>query len=146
MSIDEGRAVGGHEDNIVAAEHDGTLGIAGVLGEFLRRRGHHMAHQPLGEPDKLAGDVGAGLAPEFQRSWIALELDADLLKDAVGGVLDAGEAFLGRDLIGRNLPLDIGRCHRSGLRPPLHAGRPAPALPSGPRRTRCGFHHWQSTP
>ena len=53
---------------------------------------------PAREADPLAVDVGAGLAEEAQRVGVAAELDADLLEDRVGVVLDEREALLAEDL------------------------------------------------
>ena len=59
---------------------------------------------PAREADALAVDVGAGLAQQPQRVGVAAELDADLLEDRVGVVLDERQALLAEDLERRQRP------------------------------------------
>ena len=55
-------------------------------------------HMPAREADALALDVGAGVVEQPERLGVAAELDADLLEDRVGVVLDEREALLVEDL------------------------------------------------
>ncbi len=111
----EGRAVDRREDQVAAADLDVPCRVPGALGEGARRRLDQRAHEPSGKAHALAFDLGAGTAPQVERFRIVAEVDADLLKDGLGIVLDEGQAFLGQHLIERDLPLDIGELRaRSG--------------------------------
>ena len=71
------------------ADLDVVRRVAGVLGEHARRGGlDDLAAHPAREADALALDVGAGIAEEAERVGVAAELQADLLEDRVGVLLD----------------------------------------------------------
>ena len=62
------------------------------------RRLDDLAAHPAREADAHAVDVGAGVVQQPQRLGVAAELDADLLEDRVGVVLDERQALLAEDL------------------------------------------------
>ena len=97
----ERRAVGRREDRAHAADVDVARRVAGDLPEVVRGGGldDGPAHAAR-EADPLAVDVGAGLAQQAQGVRVAAEVDADLLEDRVGVVLDEREPLLREDLEG----------------------------------------------
>ena len=101
---DERRAVVRREDRVHPADLDVALGVARVLGELARRGGlDDRAAHPAREPDALAVDVGAGLAQQSEGLGVAAEVEADLLEDRVGVLLDERQALLAEDLERREL-------------------------------------------
>ena len=109
----EGRAVGGREDDVVAADLDGVLRVACVLGKDGGRGLQHFAQhvgRELHAPDVLGGfsNLGPALAVKPHRFGVVAQLDADLSQDAVGGLFDPDQAFLGQDVIGRDTADDVG--------------------------------------
>ena len=137
----ERRAVVRGEDRVHPADLDVALRVARVLGELARRgRLDDLAAHPAREADALAVDVGAGVAEQAERVGVAAELDADLLEDRVGVVLDEREALLAEDLERGELPgqerdvLGMAReperpGGRRGRRSAAAAGRPSGVLP-----------------
>ena len=101
MVVHERRPVVRGEDGVVAADLDIARGVAGVL-RVLPRSGvlHDAAAQAAGEPDSIAVDVGAGVLPAVERGGIVAELDADLLENGVGIVLDQLEVLVGDEFVG----------------------------------------------
>src|SRR6185369_3134377 len=96
---DERRAVVRGQDGVAAADLDVVVMVPGVLGELARRRRlDDLAAHPAREPDPFALDVGAGVAEEMQGVAVAAELEADLLEDRVGVLLDDREALVVQDL------------------------------------------------
>ena len=104
------------------------LGVARVLGELARRAGlHDRAAHPAREADAHAVDVGAGVVQQSNRLGVAPELEADLLEDRVGVLLDERQALLAEDLERRELAgqerdvLGVGarRIAWRAARPPL---------------------------
>src|SRR4029077_18267710 len=84
-------------------------GVACVLGELLRRRAaHDAAAHAAREAQALALDVGTGVLPEFERFRIVAEIDADLLENRVGVVLEELEPPGGQRLVVRNVARDVG--------------------------------------
>src|SRR4029450_11062614 len=84
---------------------DAALGVAGVLCELTRRgRLDDLPAHPAREADPAAPGGGPGIAQRAQRILVATELEADLLEDRVGVLLDGREAFLVEDLERRELP------------------------------------------
>ena len=87
--VGERRAVVGREHGGVAADLHVVLRVAGVLGVRRRRRGlHDLAAHAAREAHAVAVDVGAGVAEALERRRVVADLDADLLEDRVGVVLD----------------------------------------------------------
>src|SRR5439155_2104507 len=98
------------------------------------------------EPDSLAVHVGAGVLEQAERVGQPAELEADLLEDRVGVVLDEREAFLAEDLerlerpCEERQPLDRGMGPRG--RPAGVAAAPAPGRALG----RGGYRRSSCTP
>ena len=85
----ERRAVVRGEDRVHPADLDVPFRVARVLGELAwRGRLDDRAAHPAREPDPLPVDGRAGLAQDPEGVGIAAELEADLLEDRVGVVLD----------------------------------------------------------
>ena len=110
------------------ADDDAALGVAGALGEALRRAGlDQLAAHPALEADARALDVGAGRAEDLDRLGEVDDLDPDFLEERVGVVLDGLEALGGDDLDRWQLAGQIGQVlHRPGQARGL-AGRSAAA-------------------
>ena len=127
----ERRAVGRREDRGVAADPHAALRVAGVLDELVRgARLDDLPAHPAREPDALALDVRAGVAEQLERVGVAAELEADLLEDDVGVVLDEAQALLAQHLERRQRP---GQ-ERDVLRIQRGPGRLAGGAPAGPAR------------
>ncbi len=98
----------------IATDDDAALGIARMLGKFtgcgLTQGTRHAAL----EAHARALDVGASGLPDFECARIVAELEADLLDDPVGLILEFIDAFLAEKFVERNLALDKGGSH--GLR------------------------------
>ena len=89
----------GDEDHVRVADDDAALGVAGALGEDPGRAGlDQRAAHPALEADARALHVGAGSAEDLDRLGEVDDLDADLLEQRVGVVLDRLEALGGDDL------------------------------------------------
>jgi hypothetical protein len=103
---------------VVAADCERARRIARALDEFGRRLFEDRTQESGGKANKLALDVGPGLAPEPQRRLVAAEFDPDLLQNRVGGRLDASEALLAEELVGRDFPREpaMMACARSAAR------------------------------
>ena len=114
--VDERRAVGGGEHRVRAADLDVARGIPGVLRELARRR---RLDQPAAQASRhahpLAVDVRTRGLPDCERFRVLAELDADLLEDGVGVVLDEGEALFAQHLVHRNVARYV-RDRMTGLR------------------------------
>ena len=107
---DERRAVRRREHGRRAPQVDGVRRVAGDLVELARRR----------RLDELAGETREGTGParrrrrsrrrseQLERVGRLAEVDADLLEDRVGVVLDRLEALLGQDLDRRQRAGDEG--------------------------------------
>ena len=138
----ERRAVVRREDRVHPADLDVPLRVARVLGELARRgRLDDLAAHPAREADPLAVDVGAGVAQQAEGVGVAAELEADLLEDRVGVVLDEREALLVEDLERGELPgqerdvLGVGGeagrlAGGSAAAPPARRCRPSAVLPA----------------
>ena len=115
--VDERRAVGRHEDHVRVAD-DWTL-RAGLRARWVKTRGAVAVtierHMPRGKRTRCPVDVGAGAAEDLDRLGEVDDLDADLLEEGVGVVLDLLEA-LGRDDLDRRRASGSGRaaCPGSG--------------------------------
>ena len=95
----ERRAVVRGEDRMHAADLDVARRVPRVLGELAwRGRLDDRAAQPARETDPLPVDGRAGLTEDPQGIGVAAELEADLLEDRVGVVLDERQALLVEDL------------------------------------------------
>ncbi len=105
----EGGAVGRGEHGAVAADDDVAGRVAGVLGEFARCRAlHQRAAHAAREADALALDVSPGGLPQRKALRIIAEVQADLLEDRVGIVLEQRQALLAQDLVVRDVAGDVG--------------------------------------
>ena len=101
----ERRAVRRREHGGVAADVHGVRGVAGDLVELTRRgRLHELARQPAWEPHTLALDLAPRALQQLERVGRFAEVDADLLEDRVGVVLDRGETLLAQHLDRLQLP------------------------------------------
>ena len=111
----------------------GVGGVASDLVELVRRRClHESASQAPGEPHALAVDIASGVLKQLERVGRLAEVDADLLEDRLGVVLDRRQALLAQQLPRFQLPRDEG--HPFGDRGEA-SGRPS--LPSaGQHRVR----------
>ena len=105
--------------------------------------------QAAREPHPLALDVAPGVLQQLQRVRRVVELDAHLLEDRVGVVLDELEALLAQHLERRHRARDVrdslgARRAARGLR----AARPPPCRPRRPSGasslTRCSSRRWRS--
>ncbi len=133
----EGRAVDRREHQVVAADLDAALGVAGVLGDTARRRLAQLAGEAARDVHPLALHVGAGLLPALQRLGIVDEGDADLLQHRLGVGLDDLQRFFVENVEGRNAALDRrGRCDLQlrALGPPRRTAAAASAA------SPCLFH------
>jgi len=136
------RAVGGREHRAVATDHHVVRGIARVLREFLRRgAAHDGATHAAREVHPLALDVRARVLPQLQRLRIVAEVDADLLEDGVGIVLEELEALGAEYLVVGDLPRDVGNegVAASGARGDL--GVPSARTPGARRLSRWLLFH-----
>ena len=93
------------------------------------RRLDDLAAHPAREADPLAVDVGAGVAQQRERLGVAAELEADLLEDRVGVVLDERQALLAEDLERRERAGQERDVLGVGRQPERLAGGPAAAAP-----------------
>ena len=127
----ERRAVVRGEDRRVAADPDVVRLVPGVLDE-LARRGclDDLAAHPAREAHALALDVGSAVAQDAERLGVVAELDADLLEDRVGVVLDGREALLVENLERLERPREERRPLDVGVEPGGLAGRAAAASPA----------------
>src|SRR5690606_3572260 len=125
-TADERRAVGGHQHGVVAADLDAALGVSGVLGEHGRRADENLTAHSAREAHPVAVHLGPVAAEQVERSGVVVKVDADLLEDGLGVVLDRGEDLFGSDLVDRYAPGDVGRALRCRLFPG-RAPRVAPA-------------------
>jgi hypothetical protein len=121
---DERAAVGRREDHVPAADPHVVGRVAGNLRELGRCGLQNLAQHPgfeLQPPDigRDLGHIGAGLPVKPHRLGILAQFDADLGQDAIGGRLDARQAFVGQDVIGGDAPNDVGPPFRL---PALQAG------------------------
>ena len=110
---DEGRAIGRREDGVAAADDDVAFRVAGMLGVARRRQRQLLEQQLARDAHPLVADVGASLAPQRQRRFVA-EIDADLLEDGHELLMDqlnSGrvEQLVKRDLAGDEPLLDQRR-------------------------------------
>ena len=87
-------------------------------------------HIPRGKRTRVAVDVGAGVAEDPERLGVAAELDADLLEDRVGVVLDERQALLAEDLERGELAGQERDVLGVGREPQRLARRPTAAAPS----------------
>jgi hypothetical protein len=122
----EGAAVGGCEDHGFPTDFNVVRGIPGVLRELRGGRLQHLAQQARRELDQVALHIRPGPAPMVQRHGVVAELDPGLGQDAVGGVLDPDQVFLGQDVVGRDVAQDVGPTDA----PALAAAFRCPCLPS----------------
>ena len=145
MIADEGRAVDRREHRALAANGHVARGIAGMLDIFPRRALlDDRARQPAREMNAGAPHVGAGLLPQLQALVVAMELDADLLENDVGIVLDDLQPLLAQHLDHGVRRLMNGSCSILG-RP--RAARRASAPPRARRPaagTSGGVWRWVS--
>src|SRR5262249_23249801 len=130
----ERRAVRGCEYRAVAADHHVVRGVTRVLREFPRRgAAHDGAAHAARKMHPLALDVGTGVLPQLQRLRLVAEVDADLLENGVGVVLEQFEPLAAKHLVVRNLSGYVGDegMAASGARGNLGL---APARTPGARR------------
>src|SRR5262249_51735955 len=121
----EGRAVGGREDGVAAADDDGALGVSRVLRVLRRRRPDRFGDEAAGETDALAVYLGAGLLPEVEGRLVT-EIEAELLEDGHRLLMDALEPLRVQQLVegyvaGDVFLLDDGRRRPLGPPPRLAA-------------------------
>ena len=124
--VDERRPVGRREDDVRVPDLDIARGIASALGEHGGRAGpDDLAAHASREADARAGHVGAGASKDLEGLREVADLDADLLEQGVGVVLDQLEA-LGRDhLDGRHGPREVRQRLERSREPRGLSGRPA---------------------
>ena len=95
---------------------------ASLRARWVKTRGavacDERAAHPAREAHPLAVDVGAGAAEDLDRLGVVDDLDADLLEEGVGVVLDLLEALGRDDLDRRELAGEVGK----GLDRPREAG------------------------
>ena len=136
----ERRAVVRGEDRVHPADLDvvpASFRAYWVNWRGARRLDDRAAH-PAREADPLAVDVGARLPQQPERVRVAAEVDADLLEDRVGVLLDQREALLAEDLERRERarqegrPLGVGLQSRGAGGP---RGRPPPRGASSAHRS-----------
>ena len=108
-AADERSSIGGYENRVIAADDHTALGIAGVLRE-LGGGGllDEVSTQATGEAHAFAVDAGAGVFPQGQCAGIVAKVEAHLLENGVGVVLDEREPFLVQELVDGYLAGDIG--------------------------------------
>src|SRR6516162_2711536 len=138
----ERRAVRGREYRAIAADHHVAGGGARVLREFPRRGApHDGAAHAARETHALALDVGAGVLPQLQRLCVVAEVDADLLEDGVGVVLEQLESLVAEHLVVGNLSRYVGNegMAASGARSNL--GIASAGTPGAHRLTRWLLFH-----
>ena len=89
-----------------------------MLNELARRGALHQrpAHA-AGEMYALTLDVGPGRLPDRDRFGVVAEIDAGLLENGIGVVLEQRESFLAQYFVVGNLACDVGY-RRSGTRGP----------------------------
>ena len=104
---DKGRAPGGAENRVVAANHHRVIGVAGVLLELARGAAlnDRPAHARV-EAHTGALHIRPGLAEDFQDLLVVMKLHADVAKQAVGILLDEAEALLVEHVEGPKFALD----------------------------------------
>ena len=113
----KGRAVRRGKHRVFAADNHVVRRIARVLGELARCAGlHDGAAHAAGKAHPLAGDFGAGLAPNVQGLGVVTKVDADFLQDGVGIALDDGQVFGVQHFIEGNVARDEGRALRGATR------------------------------
>ncbi len=134
---DERRAVGRHQHRAIAADPDAAVGVAGMLGEFLRcRRLDDGAAEASRKTHAFSIHVRAGLAPQLQRAWKLAKLDAYFLQHRVSVVLDQLERLFVEHLEVRNPAVDPGGHLGGRLLPRRALGLPAGA----PSSSRSAAH------
>ena len=133
--VDERRAVGRRERDLVAADLGAALGVARVHGEAARVLRDQVHEQLAGDAHPVALDLGAGVAPHPDRLVVA-EVDPDLLQDLERGLVDQLEALVVEDLVHRDGALQHRQPAEPRRGPRLPARGPAAAAPL----TRCGRH------
>ena len=128
----EGGAVGGGEDDGVAADLDRAGRVAGQLRELARRGGAQRPHVAGIEADPGAVDGGPGVAEQTERDLVAADLDADVGQDPVGVRLDERQALLAEQLVDGDLApeegrrVGVARVLGPGLDPPCPTAAPGP--------------------
>jgi hypothetical protein len=107
--MDERRPVGRYEHHVGIADDHATGRVAGGLREDGRcaRLDQLAAHATL-EPYARALHVGARRSEDVDRLRVVDDLDADLLQEGVGVVLDRFETLGRDDLDRRQLPGQVG--------------------------------------
>ena len=106
--VDERRPADRRENGRIAAEAHVALGVARMQRELARRRLEQMARESARDVHPLALDVGAGAPPQAQGFRVAPKLDADLLEDGLGVVLDDLDRLGTEQFDRRQLAADVG--------------------------------------
>ena len=83
-------------------------------------------------------DVGAGLAPDFERLRVVAEFEADFLDDPVGLIFEFDQAFFAEEFVERDFALDVGGC--GDLRSRALASGSASASATGASGFCCFAH------
>jgi len=91
---DEGRAGNRRVDDVVAAEHEVSVGVAAVQGELVWRRRDQAFDEVGVKPDPLAVDVGAGVG-QLAAGGVVEEVDAGLGEDPQRRLVDGLELVVG---------------------------------------------------
>jgi hypothetical protein len=93
---------------LLAADDDIAHRVARVLRELARCGGlHQLAAHAARESHAFALHVGAGRLEQRQRLRVVAEVDADLLQDGVGVVLEQLEAVVAQHFVARDLACDV---------------------------------------
>ena len=104
----ERRAVRRREHDVVAADLDRPIRVAGVLRERARRGRAQRTHMSRVEAHSIAVDRRAGLAEEPDGD-VVVDVHPDLGQDLVGLLLDQRQPFLAEQLVVRDLAADERR-------------------------------------
>ncbi len=115
---------------MVTADAYRTFRVAGMLGEFGRRRAQNFPQMARLEANPDAIDSGAGFPEQPDGLVIAAELDANLGQDPVGRALDGHQTGFIQNIVGGDTPAYIRGCYRTaatlGLAARAGAAAPAP--------------------
>ena len=89
-----------------------------MLGKAGRRGFTQLAGKAARKMHPLAPDIATGIAQQIQRLRILQKIDADLLKDGFGIILDDLGSLIRQDIDRRNAACDIWRCRGTTMEPP----------------------------
>ena len=104
----ERRAVGRREHDVVAADLDRPIRVAGVLRERARRGRAQRTHMSRVEAHSITVDRRAGVA-EQPDGDVVVDVHPDLGQDLVSLLLDQRQPFLAEQLVVRDLATDERR-------------------------------------